>query len=157
MTRDKRQRRREQWAKRRAASQRDSLQRGSESSGQQWGPELCEISMLKEAEYIVRLAQAGEARIVTLSELFLFSTPGGDAFVLDMADQFAMCLAREGQPQPYRILESPGKFTIDWDGAFSLDGDCLVIDEGGEVTYVEHAQLLAEIRSALERVRKARS
>ncbi len=113
--------------------------------------------MLKEAEYIVGLAQAGEARIVTLSELFLFSTPGGDAFVLDMADHFAMCLAREGQPQPYRILESPGKFTIDWDGSFALEGDCLVIHEGEDTTYVEQAQLLAEIRAALERVRKARS
>ena len=157
MTRDERQRKREQWAKRRAARQRAGLPKGTDATTVKMGPELTEVSMLKEAEYIVGLAQAGEARIVTLSELFLFSTPGGDAFVLDTADQLAMCLAREGQPQPYRILESPGKFTIDWDGEFSLDGDCLVIHEGEETTYVEQAQLLAEIRAAIERVRKTRS
>ena len=92
---------------------------------------------------------------MTLGELFLFSTPDGDAYVLDTADQFAMCLAREGQQQPCRILESGGKFAIDWNGAFSLAGDCLVINKRGEKTYFEHVQLLADIRAAIERVRKA--
>ena len=35
----------------------EKLQRAAEPGRQQWGPELCEISMLKEAEYIVRLAK----------------------------------------------------------------------------------------------------
>ena len=74
---------------------------------------------------------------------------------VDAGEREAICLAREGQPQPYRILESAGKFTIDWDGSFSLEGDCLVIDDGAEATCIEHPHLLAEIRAAVNRVRKA--
>jgi hypothetical protein len=157
VTRDKWQRQKEQWARRRAASREASLQRGTEPATQQRVLEPGEMSVLKEVRYIVQRALAGEARIVTIGELFLFSTPSGDAWLLDTDDQLALCLAREGREQPHPIMESPGKFHIDWPGEFSFEGDCLVVHEGPETTCVEHPQLLAEIRAAIARVRKGRS
>jgi hypothetical protein len=94
---------------------------------------------------------------VTIRELLLFSTPSGDAWLLDTEDEFAMCLAREGQEQPYKIMETASQFAIDWPAAFSLEGDCFMVYERTGKTKAIMGYPLAEIRAAIERVRKTRS
>ncbi len=145
MKRDKRQR--EQWAKRRAAGREAAQQRVL-------GPG--EMSALKEVEYIIRRAQAGEGRVVTIRELLLFSTPGGDAWLLDTDDDFAMCLARDGHRQPYKIVETATQFAIDWPAAFSLEGDGFTVHERTGKTSTIMGYPLDEIRAAIARSRKTR-
>lgn len=43
----------------------------------------------------------------TLGPLLFFSTETGDAWVLDPADHLALCLARDGEPLPANIIETP--------------------------------------------------
>ena len=53
-----------------------------------------------EVHYIQRRAAGHDGRVVTISQLFLFSTETGDAWLLDPADQLAAQLARDGDPEP---------------------------------------------------------
>lgn len=154
MTRDKRER--ERWAKRRAAGRAAAEQRRAEAATQQRVLGLGEMSVLKEVKYIVGRAQAGEGRVVTIRELLLFSTPSGDAWMLDTDDDFAMCLARDGHEQPYKIMETATRFAIDWPAAFSLEGDCFVIHERTGKTHTIAGYPLADIRAAIARARKTR-
>jgi len=156
MTRDERDKQRERWAQRRAAG-REAAQQGRAAAGTQQrllGPG--EMSALKEVEYIIRRAQAGEGRVVTIRELLLFSTPGGDAWMLDTDDDFAMCLARDGHKQPYKIVETATQFAIDWPAAFSLEGDCFTVHERTGKTSTIMGYPLDEIRAAIARMRKTR-
>ncbi len=50
----------------------------------------------REVQYITQCAQKEDARMVTLGSLVLFSTESRDAWLLDAADGFALCL-RERQ------------------------------------------------------------
>ena len=79
---------------------------------------LCreEVSVNKEADYIVKKAQALDSRVVRLGGLVFFSTQTGDAWVLDPADKLALCLARDGERQRFSILETPTNFQIEWEG-----------------------------------------
>jgi len=154
MARDKRER--EKWAKRRAAGREAAEQRRAEAATQQRVLGPGEMSALKEVEYIIRRARAGEGRVVTIRELLLFSTPSGDAWLLDPDDDFAMCLAREGQEQPYKIMETATQFAIDWPAAFSLEGDCFLVQERTGKTTTIMGYPLDEIRAAIARMRKTR-
>jgi len=68
----------------------------------------------REIRYITQLAQAEDSRIVTVGNLVLFSTRTRDAWLLDPEDNFAVCLCREGEPQPFRIIDTPDTFTLEW-------------------------------------------
>lgn len=150
MAGDKRKRPRERWAERRAAGGREAAQeRRTQSVTQQRVLGPGEMSVLREVEYIVGRARAGEGRVVTLGELLLFSTPGGDAWLLDTDDDFAMCLAREGRKQPYKIMETATQFAIDWPAAFALEGDCFVVHERTGKTSTIMGYPLDEIRAAI--------
>ena len=81
-----------------------------------------EMNIRDEAAYIVERALEGDARIVTLGPLLFFSTDTGDAWVLDPADHLALCLARDGDPSPASITETPDRFMIEWNASYVLDG-----------------------------------
>src|SRR3990170_9063841 len=83
----------------------------------------------KEAEYIIQRAQENDARIVRLGTLVLFSTQSGDAWILDAEDELALCLARSGEKQPYRIIETPTNFGIEWAGNYHIEGERFVVME----------------------------
>lgn len=55
-----------------------------------------EISIAREADYIVARAMAGDARVVSLRPLVFFSTVTGDAWLLDAEDSLALPLAAAG-------------------------------------------------------------
>ena len=86
-----------------------------------------EISVTREAGYIVGRAQSGDARAVTLGRLVLFSTGTGDAWMLDAEDSLTLCLARAGERQSFQILETPTSYTIAWEADFRIDGDSFVV------------------------------
>ena len=86
-----------------------------------------EISVTREADYIVGRAESGDARVVTLGRLVLFSTETGDAWMLDPEDSLTLCLARAGERQSFQILETLTSYTIAWGADFRIDDDSFVV------------------------------
>ena len=83
----------------------------------------------REIRYITQCAQAEDSRIVKIGNLVLFSTRTRDAWLLDFEDDFAMCVCRDGEPQPIRILDTPDTFAIDWPAKFAIDGEIFNVQE----------------------------
>src|SRR4249920_3619298 len=53
-----------------------------------------------EVRYVQRCAAKHDGRIITLTQLILFSTRTGDAWLLDPTDRLAARVARDGSPNP---------------------------------------------------------
>jgi hypothetical protein len=85
-----------------------------------------DFRLAKEVRYIQRRAANRDGRIVTIGPLILFSTETGDAWLLDPADRLALCLARDGDPEPIQITETATNFTIGWTGQYRIDGAAFV-------------------------------
>jgi hypothetical protein len=49
--------------------------------------------------------------------------------MLDCQDGRALCLAKDGEKQPVRILETPEKFTIEWKENYHIEGDEFIVTE----------------------------
>src|SRR5678816_2047366 len=56
-----------------------------------------------EIRYIQDKAADYDGRIVTIGQLILFSTETGDAWLLDITDQLAARLSRDGDPEPIHL------------------------------------------------------
>ena len=69
-----------------------------------------EVSITREADYIIGKARQCDSRVVRLGNIVLFSTETGDAWMLDPEDRLALCLARDGVKQDYTILETQTSF-----------------------------------------------
>jgi hypothetical protein len=82
-----------------------------------------EVSINREADYIINRAQARDSRIVGLGGLVFFSTQTGDAWILDPADNLALCLAQDGKRQNFSILETPTNFQIAWEAQYLINGE----------------------------------
>ena len=93
-----------------------------------------ELSIRDEMRYIVARAQAGDARVVSVPGLVLFSTDTGDAWALDPEDGLALCLAREGKAEEVPLVETGSQFVIDSPAQFVIDGDAFtVLDRFGRL------------------------
>ncbi len=88
-----------------------------------------EHGMTHEAEYIIHRAEVGDARIVTVAKLVLFSTEARDAWMLDPEDSLAVCLAHDGERQPFKIDETSATFSIEWPAGYRIDGDVFIVTE----------------------------
>lgn len=66
---------------------------------------------------------------MSLEQVVLFSTPTGDAWILDPADGLARCLCRGGAPRPSGIHETPQTFAVEWELRYELDGDAMVFTD----------------------------
>jgi len=86
-----------------------------------------EVSINREADYIIEKAQVHDSRVVGLGGLFFFSTQTGDAWLLDPADSLALCLARDGERQNFSILETPTSFQIAWQAQYHIDGETFTV------------------------------
>lgn len=86
-----------------------------------------EVSINREADYIIQKAQVHDSRVVGLGGLVFFSTQTGDAWVMDPADSLALCLARDGERQDFSILETPTNFQIAWEAQYLIDGEKFTI------------------------------
>jgi hypothetical protein len=56
----------------------------------------------------------------------LFSSETGDAWLIDRDDHLALRLARQGDPEPFRIEETTTSFAIDWKGHYRIEGKAFV-------------------------------
>ena len=88
-----------------------------------------EISVTREVSNIIQRAQAGDARIISLGSLVLFSTDTGDAWLLDPEDNLALCLARDGERQSFTVTETATSFGIEWNANYLIDGAAFIIAE----------------------------
>lgn len=110
-----------------------------------------QVSIVSEAEYITRRAQQRDSRVVALGEVVLFSTSTGDAWMLDIEDGLALCLARDGEPQEHSVFDNPTSFGIEWNADYSIDEGTFVVAErsGTILTFPEYP--IQEVLSAMER------
>jgi hypothetical protein len=86
-----------------------------------------EVSINREADYIIKKAQARDSHVVRLGGLVFFSTQTGDAWVLDSTDGLALCLARDGERLNFSILETPTNFQIAWEAQYHIDGEIFTV------------------------------
>jgi hypothetical protein len=84
------------------------------------------LRLTDEVRYIQRRAAGHDGRVVTIGQLFLFSTETGDAWLLDPADQLAAQLARDGDPEPIHIEENDTTFAIGWKGRYRIEGPAFI-------------------------------
>src|SRR5262249_44259860 len=73
-----------------------------------------------------RRAAQYDARFVTVGPLVFFSTPTGDAWMLDPSDHLAARLARDGDPEPIDFQETDTNFAIGWKGNYHIEGRAFV-------------------------------
>lgn len=86
-----------------------------------------EVSINREADYIIKKAQVHDSRVVGISGLVFFSTQTGDAWILDPAESLALCLAQEGERQDFSILETSRNFQIAWEAQYHIDGETFIV------------------------------
>ena len=84
------------------------------------------LNILGEVAYIARRAAACDARVVSLGPLVFFSTETGDAWALDPADGFALCLAKDGIALPVDIKETGKRYAVRWNAVYWIEGDAFV-------------------------------
>jgi hypothetical protein len=91
-----------------------------------------------EIGYIQDKAADHDGRIVTIGQLILFSTDTGDAWLLDVTDQLAARLARDGDPEPIYLEETDTSFAIEWKGHYRIEGSAFVYADrnNGSVTTI---------------------
>ena len=111
-----------------------------------------QISIIGEANYIINRAQNYDSRVVSLGSFIFFSTETGDAWLLDCKEGVALCLAKDGEKQPFRIVETPDKFTIEWNATYQIEGDkFFVISNSGQArTIIGYPT--EEILNAIQRI-----
>jgi hypothetical protein len=112
-----------------------------------------QVNIAGEAKYVVERARNFDARVVTLSPLVLFSTEIGDAWMLDPQDGLALCLALEGEEQPFTIVETPANFSIEWSASYRIDGDKFVVTSQPDRVQTFFGYPTAEILRAIRRAR----
>ena len=79
-----------------------------------------------EVGYIQNKAAEHDGRVVRLGQLVLFSTDTGDAWLLDVTDQLAAPLARDGDPEPIHLEETDTSFAIGWKGHYRIEGTAFI-------------------------------
>ena len=85
-----------------------------------------QLRLAQEIKYIQRRAAQYDARFVTVGPLVFFSTPTGDAWMLDPSDHLAARLARDGDPEPIDFQETDTNFAIGWKGNYHVEGRVFV-------------------------------
>lgn len=111
-----------------------------------------EMSVTREAQYMIERAQQCDARVVTLGALVFFSTDTGDAWVLDPADGLARALARDGKELPSGIQETAERFSIEWNAAYAIDGEVMTFADGSGRQRAVLGYPVAEIERAARRI-----
>jgi hypothetical protein len=106
-------------------------------SAKQW-VEGKRFRLADEVRYIQNKAAEHDGRVVTLGQLILFSSDTGDAWLLDVTDQLAVRLARDGDPEPIHLEETDTTFAIGWKGHYHIQGPAFIYTDrdSGRVTTV---------------------
>jgi hypothetical protein len=66
----------------------------------------------------------------------------------------SLCLARDGEKQSFRIVETPDKFAIEWNATYQIEGEkFIVIGNSGQArTIIGYPT--EEILNAIQRISK---
>lgn len=115
---------------------------------------MAKLNLHREVDYIVARAQAADGRFVSLANLFFFSTHTGDAWILDTEDHFAACLCRNGVRQPFRIIDFPETYAIDWLARFQVEGDTFFVRNREGESFAIDGYPIREISAACQRARR---
>jgi hypothetical protein len=112
-----------------------------------------EVSINREADYIIKKAQLHDSRVVSLGRLVFFSTQTGGAWILDPPESLALCLAQDGERQNFSILETPTTFQIGWEAQYLIDGETFTVatKDGGVRTILGYPT--REIASTIKKGR----
>jgi len=94
-------------------------------AGKQW-VEGKHFRLAEEVRYIQSKAADHDSRVVAIGQLVLFSTETGDAWLLDVTDQLAAPLARDGDPELIHLEETDTSFAIGWKGHYRIDGPAFI-------------------------------
>jgi hypothetical protein len=94
-------------------------------AGQRW-LEGKNFRLADEVRYIQNKAAEHDGRVVSVGQLVLFSTDTGDAWLLDITDQLAAPLARDGDPEPVHLEETTTSFAIGWKGHYHIEGSAFI-------------------------------
>jgi hypothetical protein len=86
-----------------------------------------QVSIMKEINYIIDRAQNRACHVISWAELVFFSTLSGDAWALDPAESFALCLARDGEKQEFTVAETPDNFKIAWNAHYEIHDEAFVV------------------------------
>lgn len=113
---------------------RRTIKRGP---GKQW-VEGKHFRLAEEVRYIQKQAAHHVGRVVNINPLILFSTDTGDAWLLDVSDQLAARLARDGDPEPIHLEETDTSFAVAWKGHYRIEGPAFIYAdrETGRVTTI---------------------
>jgi hypothetical protein len=76
--------------------------------------ETTTLDLLKECDYIVSKALAGQNTIVVIGCLVFTAHEDGDAFAFDVEDKFACPLCEEGEKVRYPLFETATKWAFKW-------------------------------------------
>lgn len=114
-----------------------------------------DFNLRKEMDYIVQAASRGDARIVSVGGLVFFSTGDGDAWLLDVEDNLALCLMRGFERCEVEVQDGAETFSIRWDSTFAIEEGCfLVASQSGKATAYPGYPISA-LERAIQRARKA--
>jgi len=97
-----------------------------------------DFRLAEEIRYIQDKAAEHDLRMVTIGQFILFSTETGDAWLLDVTDQLAARLARDGDPEPIHLEETDASFSIEWKGRYDINGPAFLYSDrkSGRVTTI---------------------
>jgi hypothetical protein len=107
-----------------------------------------------EVRYIQDKAAEHDGRVVSIGQLVLFSTDTGDAWLLDVGDQLAAPLARDGDPEPVHPEETDTSFAIGWKGHYRIEGPAFHLHRSRLGTDPNHPRIPYAEDCASELVRK---
>jgi hypothetical protein len=109
-----------------------------------------EANYTAEARLVQSRAGRGEPSVIRLNAIVFFSTTGGDAWMFDVDDGQAACLARAGQPAPIPIEETDTKLLVAWQAHYRIEGDTFTVIERDGSTRSFTGYPTTEIRRHLD-------
>ena len=116
-----------------------------------------ELSLIKEVDYIIDRSRNQDSRVVALGSLILFSTTTGDAWILDMNDDLALNLAKDGERLSFSITETRESFNIGWTAKFQINkNEFVVVEASGKIRTV-FGYPTQEILNVMRQVKKRMS
>jgi hypothetical protein len=72
------------------------------------------LDLPKECDYIVDRALAGDNALVQMGCLVFVANSGGDAFAVDLDDNFACPLCLKGEKQTYPLVDTGAQWAFQW-------------------------------------------
>ncbi len=96
-----------------------------------------QLSLKAEVEKIQQSALTGKSEVRTIGVFVLFSTAGGDAWLLELTAMDALLLSQGGVAREVEIVESPETLEINWSHQFAVRHKQLVV-----TSYADKAEIV---------------